>query len=601
MRLRPQQSHRFILYTPHSDTVRTLEILARSGTVQIDTQPVVNATLDVGLLLPLVTRFERLLHDCGTYLPEYQACPLAPRGALDVIAADALNRLSDWCGHARMLAGQRDALCAERGNLQLIAELLAHTQTSQQDLVRFGTPSELLYKGLFACPQTQAPQHQLRNVLEELVQGDTHRFYLYIGLPEQRTTIESALTPVCTQLTVPDWLHNSLGDWRELIRQRLVTLAAEIAAADTQLAASREEPRIIEALGEMSLLRWYLRQARTLSADENFCHVSGWTTAPAALRPLLEQAGIKALLRFPPAARFGSDPVTLHKSGWLAPFEVFLSLYGTPDENEIDPRPLLAVIVPLLFGYMFPDVGHGLLLAAFGYFFYQRWPEARFLLPCGLTASVFGLLFGEVFGFDDWIAPLWIHPLDDPLTILLVPMVFGIGLILLGIVLGGLQALWRGAGWRWLLSDAAVVPLYLGTLVLPWWPAALPIPLTALAWFILGAVLRDIRTPLHALRSALMRLLESAFQLLTHSLSFARVGAFALAHAGLSKALVYLGAGIDNPLLYTVYMLIGQALILTLETLIVFVQTVRLVVLEFFLRFLRAEGRPFAPLRPPQP
>jgi V/A-type H+-transporting ATPase subunit I len=290
----------------------------------------------------------------------------------------------------------------------------------------------------------------------------------------------------------------------------------------------------------------------------------------------------------------------MHASGWLAPFEVFMSLYGTPNENEVDPRPLLAFIVPLLFGYMFSDVGHGLVLAMFGGLLYRRWPEGRFLLPCGLSAAVFGLVFGEVFGFEDWITPLWIHPLDDPLRILLVPMVFGIGLILLGIALSGIEAYWRGAGWRWLLADAAIVPLYMGALAVPLWREALIVPLVALGWFLLGSILRDYRTPWPALRAAFTRLLENSLQLLVHTLSFARVGAFALAHAGLSKALLYLGAGIDTPLLFAVYLLLSQALILTLETLIVFVQTVRLIFFEFFLRFLRAEGRILEPLRPPQ-
>ena len=601
MRFRPEKSLRFTVYTPRSETVRALVALARSGTVQLDAQPDANATLEIRRLQPIVTRYEMLLREYGSILPDYAACPLAPRGSLEGIAGTALQHLTDWCRRMQALVERRSMLQLERDNLNLLNEFLAHTPTSQQDLARIGTHGQLLYKGLFACPPTQAPQRSFRNVLEAITRGPTHHYYLYLGLPEQRAFIEQAITPICQPLAMPAWLQDTDADWHEQIQQRLLILEAGITQIESEQQVLRDEPGVTDALGEMSLLRWYLRQARTLSQDDHFCYITGWTTAPTELRALLQQASIKAIVRFPPAANLTDAPVTLRRRGWLAPFELFMTLYGTPNENEIDPRPMLAIIVPLLFGYMFPDVGHGLVLAAVGAILYQRWPEGRFLVPCGLAAAVFGVVFGEVFGFDDWITPLWIHPLDDPLRVLIVPMLFGVGLILLGIVLAGIEARWRGAGWRWLMADAAILPMYLGALAIPWWREAVVVPLIALIWFLLGSVLRDYRTPWYALRTALAHLLESSFQLLINTISFARVGAFALAHAGLSKALMYLGAGIDNPLLFAVYLLLSQALILTLETLIVFVQTVRLIFLEFFLRFLRAEGRVLEPLRPPQP
>jgi len=601
MRFRPEKSLRFTVYTPRSETVRALVALARSGTVQLDAQPDANATLEIRRLQPIVTRYELLLRECGKHLPDYQACPLAPHGALEGIANTALEQLTDWCRRMQSLLTDQLTLQSERDNLNLLEEFLAHTPTSQQDLARFGTQSQLLYKGLFACPPTQAPQRSFRNVLEAITRGPTHHFYLYLGLPEQRTFIEQVITPICRPLTMPTWLQDSEDDWRAQIKQRVHDFDTAIEQNDAAQQSLRNEPGVIAALGEMSLLRWYLRQARALSHDERFCYITGWTTAPADVYALLQHARINAIVRFPPATHLGGAPVALRSSGWLAPFELFMTLYGTPDENEIDPRPLLAIIVPLLFGYMFPDVGHGLVLAAIGALFYQRWPDGRFLLPCGLTAALFGVVFGEVFGFEDVITPLWIHPLDDPLQILLVPMLFGVGLILLGIVLNGVQARWRGAGWRWLMADAAILPLYLGTLAILWWRDAAIIPLIALFWFLLGSVLRDYRTPVYALRTALGRLLESSFQLLINTISFARVGAFALAHAGLSKALMLLGANIENPGVYVVYLVLSQALLLILETLIVFVQTVRLIFLEFFMRFLRAEGRILEPLQPPHP
>ena len=44
-----------------------------------------------------------------------------------------------------------------------------------------------------------------------------------------------------------------------------------------------------------------------------------------------------------------------------------------------------------------------------------------------------------------------------------------------------------------------------------------------------------------------------------------------------------------------------QAAIVALEGLVVGIQTTRLILFEFFIRFLSAGGRPFEPLLPPSP
>jgi V/A-type H+-transporting ATPase subunit I len=87
-------------------------------------------------------------------------------------------------------------------------------------------------------------------------------------------------------------------------------------------------------------------------------------------------------------------------------------------------------------------------------------------------------------------------------------------------------------------------------------------------------------------------------QLLVNTLSFARVGAFALAHASLSEAVVSMADA--APLLAGALILVlGNLLIIVLEGLVVSIQTTRLVLFEFFNRFLRGTGRVFRPLPMP--
>ena len=72
-----------------------------------------------------------------------------------------------------------------------------------------------------------------------------------------------------------------------------------------------------------------------------------------------------------------------------------------------------------------------------------------------------------------------------------------------------------------------------------------------------------------------------------------------LAHAALSLAIMTLAEGLDHPLAKLLMLVLGNLFVLALETLLVYVQTTRLVLFEFFTRFLRKEGKPFRPLRPP--
>jgi len=96
--------------------------------------------------------------------------------------------------------------------------------------------------------------------------------------------------------------------------------------------------------------------------------------------------------------------------------------------------------------------------------------------------------------------------------------------------------------------------------------------------------------------------LESVSYFLSNSLSFLRVGAFALSHAVLSFIVFTMGDLIrewaPGGLVWEVLVvLIGNSVILFLEGLIVVVQIVRLQYYEFMSKFLTETGRPFAPLR----
>ena len=78
------------------------------------------------------------------------------------------------------------------------------------------------------------------------------------------------------------------------------------------------------------------------------------------------------------------------------------------------------------------------------------------------------------------------------------------------------------------------------------------------------------------------------------------VGAFALAHAGLSLAFTIMAESTGNIVAGLLIMLLGNVIVILLEGLVVTIQTTRLILFEFFIRFLRSSGRTFRPLAAPE-
>ncbi len=95
--------------------------------------------------------------------------------------------------------------------------------------------------------------------------------------------------------------------------------------------------------------------------------------------------------------------------------------------------------------------------------------------------------------------------------------------------------------------------------------------------------------------------LETLLAALSNAISFVRVGAFALNHAGLFLAFLKMSELIDNVFLKILVIIIGNLLILTLEGLIVFIQCLRLQYYEMFDKFFGGEGQPYNPVILGQP
>ena len=351
-------------------------------------------------------------------------------------------------------------------------------------------------------------------------------------------------------------------------------------------------------LKRVAVLLWLQEHSGNISATRHLMRITGWTSArdAAEIRAALDAAQIDYALSFGDGAA-EDVPMVLDNPGWLRPFEFFPRLLGMPTDRDVDPSAVTALIAPLMFGFMFGDVGQGAVLLAAGLGLSRRWPELWLLVPGGAAAMVFGLLFGSVFSLEGVVPALWLHPLGAPVTVLVAALVLGAVILVFGLALDFTQAVWHRRTARWLREFGGVTLAFL-SLLGAWFAPVLAWGLVlGLALSLAGARAEDGWSPAAAARAA-AEFAEAIMRLLVSTVSFARVGAFALAHAGLSTAVVDV-AEATGAIGFWITLVIGNLLILGLEGLVTAIQTTRLILFEFFIRFFRAEGRPFQPLSPP--
>jgi V/A-type H+-transporting ATPase subunit I len=595
--LRPIATRWFEMLCPRAESVRAIGELASTGAIEIEVRPQREEDYPLKDLVAGLAEYKKLLPRYGRYWARgrflYSPLIAAPGAVLE----RSLSRIQVWRGQADPLIERLQACEEERTRLLVLARIFTRLRDGALDLESLGDAGPFL-ESFCAIVPADADLRLPATVLHRTIPWDREHCFMLVGPRRSSEAVRQQIKSVKGRVIPhPSWLRGDVNAAQGRLGARLEQLHSEIVLIYAQLDSLFDDCDLGETLGEMSCLVWFSEHIGGLElASEHFVWVTGWTSDlnGKRLRGALDRTGTRALLRFVSPPPSSHPPQLLHNPGWLKPFEVFAKALGVPADDEADPTPLLALVVPLLFGYMFGDVGQGLVLVAVGLYLYRRVALAPLLIAGGLSATLFGFLFGSLFAREDLIPALWLHPLDAPVTVLAVPLVFAIGLLSLGQALNGLGAARRGELSRWLLADAGFLLLYLGLAGLVVSALGAWIALVGLVWYLAGAVYLQRRV-LGTL-AQLGHLAESGLQLLVNTLSFARVGAFALAHASLSAALVSLAEATGSLLAGMFIMVVGNLIVILLEGLVVSIQTTRLVLFEFFNRFLRGQGRVFHPL-----
>lgn len=614
--IRPRPCRWFEVVVARDDAFIALEALAGAASAEIEWHTRGALAAPEAQPADLLKRYGQLAQRYRPYWPKPAAHRAAERKAPADALAAALAGLTGWAREAEPLVARIQATEAQLAELALARDALRELADSPIDLSQLAQANHGVSAALFALPpgvEVAVPDELLVKSAELAAE----RLMLAVGADEQIEALARAVVEANgRRARFPDWLAPSAQANLERIAAQSAKLQDDVQALRGELQRLSERYAVDALLADVARATWCFEhggairfaQAEGLAPGDVFARITGWTADAQRLVDAIEASGARALVRLPPPAEWPrgvKPPLVLVNPWWAKPFELFPKLVGMPAAGATDPSVLLAFTVPLMFGYMFGDVGQGLVLAAFGFAVRNRLPTLRLLVPGGLAAAAFGVVFGSVFCLETVLHPLWVLPLEAPLPVLIVPLVAGAVLLTLGQLIEMLDAWWQQRLGQWARDDAPTLLVYLGALVWLLHPAGLAVAAAGVAGSLAGGALgvrRATATAAKRLRGALAgfgELIEKTLQVLINTLSFARVGAFALAHAGLASAVVALADAAASPFVHVLILVLGNALILAIEGLIVSIQTTRLVLFEFFTRFFRPEGRAFRPLAPP--
>jgi len=422
------------------------------------------------------------------------------------------------------------------------------------------------------------------------------------------------------------------------LEEKIQSINNEIASVDSKIVKTLEDRRddfllanhVLNRFNRVFDVRKYAAATRENRSDKRvFYIICGWLTEKDAAKlskELEDEPNTFCLSEKDLSKVLSTPPVRLKNNVLFRPFEMFVEMYGLPNYREFDPTVLVGITYSILFGFMFGDVGQGLVLLILGSILActKKLRLAGIIARCGFFSTIFGFLFGSVFGFEDIIQPLWLRPakamtalpvIGNLNTVFIVTITLGMAVIILMMVLNILTKLRFKKPGEALFDTNGVAGLVfyasaLATMVLFMAGYELPASIVLIIMFVIPLILIFLKEPLakmvekehvHLEGGVGMFVLQGFFELFevllsyfSNSLSFVRVGAFAVSHAAMMEVVLML-SGAESGHINWIGVVLGNIFVMGMEGLIVGIQVLRLEYYELFSRFYTGGGRAFKP------
>lgn len=477
--------------------------------------------------------------------------------------------------------------------------------------------------------------------------------HLLICMKKDRDKIEGILSKVgWADVELPKEIVSDNRDLFGGLNSKLeafVTEQKDLRKKVTDL-LKKEEPHLRELWTGLRINELYYRIQANFKASSRTVVFAGWlptSKLKSLVDKIMQACGNRCYLEWHEA---GSReivnyevPVQLKNPKIFAPFQMLVSNFGIPQYGTIDPTTFVMPVYLIMFGLMFPDVGQGLVLAGLGVlgaFQYKNNDKKKgmynlswLIIWCGLSAVLFGALFGSYFGMR-LIRPLWfdyhgiilghgsgssiIKGLSD---ILAITIYFGITVIVLGLIFNWINLI-RTGSWLELFFDRGGLLggwIYIGGIVVASYMVShdykgFPPSNTVFLLVGLPSLLLIVKEPYlfwkydgtrkkfnplvvipNVLMEWIVELLEIFSGFLSNTLSFMRVAGLGIAHVSLMIA-VFTIAEMTSGVFSILILVFGNILVIGLEGLSAGIQALRLNYYEFFTKFFHGSGKLYTPI-----
>lgn len=478
-----------------------------------------------------------------------------------------------------------------------------------------------------------------RNVL--YVEGARDNNYVYIVYFTSRAESEK-LDAIFKSLHferifVPDEYEGTPSTACSNLEQEIADYQCKIDDIDHSISTELQKfaPRILGArdLLESLAQNFDVRKLAACVVDkhENFYILCGWMSEKDVnnfIHDIKDDTNLFVVIEDEHAAYFGSPPTKLVNPKVFKPFELFTRMYGLPSHNEMDPTIFVALTYTFIFGIMFGDVGQGLCLLIGGALIYliKKVDLAGIVSIAGLFSTFFGFMFGSFFGFENIIEARWLRPtthmtnlpfIGNLNTVFIFAIAFGMGLIIIAMIFHIINAfLAHDKGETWFdangvaglvfyLSAVVTVVLFMtghktpGAIVLVVM-FGLPLLLIALKEPLVKKLEKSTKKseegPVMFVVQTFFELFETLLSYFSNTLSFVRIGAFAVSHAAMMGVVLML-SGAEQGHTNWIVIIVGNLVVCLMEGLIVGIQVLRLEYYEMFSRFYKGSGREFKPYK----